>query len=324
MSARPLTHHEILALVEPFARHGRRVDLAASDRMARRIAFRAIDHPAADGLPALRETLELEHGGQDYYSLTRVLELPDGLQAKLVAEGRTPADVLACVEAVPPARQIVAGPGWTIVHGHRAEPGSAAGGGTVRLTLIEAQARIDGLALALRVPRTSGIPADLELRAATGDTLALPEDFLAVLGWPWTRLAFTRGHWSGNLRLRGSGPDRTADAEAKLERTVRHIAHTLAEPPRTFHERQRAARWRVTLRRAVPLLACFAMLGLTAFIASLDLPENSVWRMLVFHAPPLLLLLFVALPEMPRIEIPPPPRRLTAAAWRSPSTEDAR
>lgn len=324
MSTRPLTHHEILALVEPFARRGRHVDLAASDRMGRRIAFRAVDHPAGEGLPAMRETLRLEQGGSGRYSLERILALPDGLRAMLVAEGRTPAEVLELVEAVPPARQIVCGPGWVIARGHRGEPGSAAGGSGVRLTLTEAHARVDGLALALRVPRTSGIPADIELTAAPGDTLDLPEDFLAVLGWPWTRLAFARGCWSGSLRLRGSGPDRTADAEAKFTRTVRHVARTLAEPPRAFHERQRAARWRVTLRRAVPLLVCFAMLGLTALVASADLPENSVWRMLVFHAPPLLLLLFVALPEMPSIEIPRPPRRLTAPSWRTAWSEGAR
>ena len=39
MNAPPLTHHDILALAEPFARRGRRVDLAASDRIARRVVF---------------------------------------------------------------------------------------------------------------------------------------------------------------------------------------------------------------------------------------------------------------------------------------------
>jgi hypothetical protein len=320
MSARPLTHHEILALVEPYARRGRHVDLAASDRMARRIAFRAVDHAAADGLPAMRESLELEHGGTDYYSLTRLLAVEGGLQAKLVAEGRTPAAVLECVEAVPRSRQVAASPGALVVRGYRAEP--AGGADAVRLTLVEAQAQVDGVALALRVPRTSGMPADLEL-AGSGDPLELPEDFLAVLGWPWTRIAFTRGRWSGSLRLRGSGAARTADAERKFERTVQHVAATLALPPARFHEGRRLARWGVTLRRAVPLAACFAMLAGTAALSSLDLEENSVWRMLMFHAPPLLLLLFVALPEMPRIEIPPVPRRLTAPSWRTRPSDTA-
>lgn len=316
MSVHPLTHHDILALVEPFARRKRHVDLGASDRMARRIAFRAVEHPAdGAGRPAVRDTLQLEHPEPGYFELTRTLTVEGGLQATLVTEGRDTAAVLACIEAVPLERQIDAGPGYLIARSYRVEPAGLSE--EVRLTLVRAVARVDGLTVTLAVPRTSGIPGELTLACAPGDALELPEDLLAVLGWPWARIGRSRDGWSGTLRLRGSGPDRTADAERKLARTVQHLAQTLAEPPQRFHERNALARWRVTFRRAVPLLACFAMLGATAYIASLDLPENSVWRMLVFHAPPLLLLLFVALPEMPRIEIPPLPRRLAARAWRS-------
>ena len=49
----------MLAAVAPFARAGRRVDLAASDRASRRIVFTTITHPPARGLPALREQLDL-------------------------------------------------------------------------------------------------------------------------------------------------------------------------------------------------------------------------------------------------------------------------
>jgi hypothetical protein len=322
MSAHPLTHHDILALVEPFARHRRHVDLAASDRIARRLAFRPLEHAAdAAGRPAVGETLVLDHPDAHDFALIRTLAVADGPRATLSAAGRSAAEVLACVEAVPIERQIVTGPDWLIARSYRVEPAGLSDG--VRLALIAAEARVGGLVLALTVPRTSGIPAELSLSAAAGDPLRLPEDLLAVLGWPWARITRARQGWSGSLRLRGSGPDRTADAERKLERTVRHLAQTLAEPPQRFHQRHALARWRVAGRRAVPLLACFAMLAGTAFIASLDLPENSVWRMLVFHAPPLLLLLFVALPEMPRIEIPPLPRRLAANAWREPAAPDA-
>ena len=49
----PLTHHEIMSLVAPFARSGRHVDLAASDRPQRRLAFKLVEHAAVvDGLPA--------------------------------------------------------------------------------------------------------------------------------------------------------------------------------------------------------------------------------------------------------------------------------
>jgi hypothetical protein len=323
MSAHPLTHHDILALVEPFARRRRHVDLAASDRIARRLAFRPLDHPAdASGLPAMRESLQLEHPEPDFFRLTRTLAIEGGLTATLVAEGGSSTEVVECIDAVPLARHVTVGPGYLIARSYRVEAASGKLSAGARLVMLHGAAQVDGLTLALKVPRTSGIPGELAITCAPDDPIRLPEDLFAVLGWPWARITRGRDGWTGTLRLRGSGPGRTADAEAKLERTAQHLAQTLAEPPARFHQRNGLARWRVTLRRAVPLLACFAMLAVTAGISSLDLPENSVWRMLMFHAPPLLLLLFVVLPEMPRIEIPPLPRRLAERAWREPAAEN--
>lgn len=96
---------------------------------------------------------------------------------------------------------------------------------------------------------------------------------------------------------------------------MRHLATTFAEPPALFHERQRAARWRVTLRRAVPLLVCLALLAGAAAVPRLRLEQDAALRMLLFNAPPLLLIVIFCLPEMPRIEFPPLPRRLAAASW---------
>ena len=88
MSALPLTHHEMLALVEPFARRGRHIDLVATDRLARRILFRPVVHamPTAPD-PGLRETLQLESLGTGSSRLTRRLALPGGLHATLTATG---------------------------------------------------------------------------------------------------------------------------------------------------------------------------------------------------------------------------------------------
>ena len=41
----PLTHHEILGWIAPFTRQGRQLDLAASDRLERRLRFKTIEHP---------------------------------------------------------------------------------------------------------------------------------------------------------------------------------------------------------------------------------------------------------------------------------------
>ena len=79
----PLTHHQILGLVGPFTRSGRQVDLAASDRLARRLHFRPVLHAASARTPVLTETLQLERHDSGKHRLTRVLAQRDGLQATL-------------------------------------------------------------------------------------------------------------------------------------------------------------------------------------------------------------------------------------------------
>ena len=85
----PLTHHQILALVAPFSRSGRHVDLAASDRMARQVAFKPVAHGA------ITETPLLDNPSEGRFKLTRVLTVQGGLQARLTADGNEPADLLA-------------------------------------------------------------------------------------------------------------------------------------------------------------------------------------------------------------------------------------
>lgn len=316
----PLTHHEILALVAPFARRGRHVDLAATDRAERRIVFKPIEHAAhPEGTtPALRETLALDSSETGWFALTRELTTASGLRAVLATEGNDPGELLARIEAVPAQRQFVLRPEYEIALTHQIESDGTRGGGesATRLRLTAAEGRLDGVVLRLRMSRVAGVPAEFELVPASGGTIDVPEDLLAVLGWPWSRLTRSGEAWEGLLRVRGHEPERSRDAAAKLEATAQHLARTLAEPPARFHERMRAARWRVTMRRAVPLLVCLALFPVTLAVPQLGLDENSVVRMLLFHAPPLLLLLFFVLPEMPRIEIPPLPRRPTAPTWR--------
>jgi hypothetical protein len=326
----PLSHHEILGLVGAFTRRGRHLDLPASDRLERRLLFKPILHAAAAGLPALRETLQLENPRSDTWRLTRVLTLDSGLEASLQLEGAEPGELLAQVEAVPLARQFTLEPGFELATCHRlepvaagrrsprtAEPASAVSGAERRMVLERAVVQFDGLRLKLRVPAVTGISGEFELTARAGDTYSLPEDLLAVLGHDWSRLLTRGAGWFGHLRLRGSGPVRSADAEAKLLQTARHLAQALAEPPAVFHQRLLAARWGVTLRRGVPLVGCLLLLAAAAAVSKLELASDSVFRMLIFNAPPLLLVVFFSMREMPQIEIPPWPRALTAPAWRT-------
>ena len=98
----PLTHHEILSRVGPFTQRGRRVDLAASDRLQRRLHFVAVDRPAVEGvLPALRETLSLDLSLSGRALLVRELRSSDGLCATLQTEGDDLAALLARIESVP-------------------------------------------------------------------------------------------------------------------------------------------------------------------------------------------------------------------------------
>ena len=315
MSAHPLTHHEILGLIGPFTRRGRHLDLPASDRLARRLVFKPIEHadPAIASL-TLIEGLQLEQPDDDTYRLTRTLSLPCGLQATLQTDGTDPGELLARIEAVPLQRQFQHGEGYDVALCHRLDA-TKGGPAAALMVLTRATARIEGLRLAMKVPAVTGIPADIELEAAHGDSVDLPQDLLAVLGWSWARLVRVGKAWTCSLRLRGSGPDRSRDAETKLERTAQHLARTLSEPPPRFHDQRVAARWGVVVRRSIPLLVTVSLIGLAAAVPSMGLSENSVLRMVIFQSPPLLLGLVFCMRELPQIEIPPWPRRPSQSAW---------
>lgn len=319
----PMTHHDIMALVAPFSAAGCRVDLAASDRLRRRVAFRpaAAASPAADGLPALVESLWLDNPGPDFWQLTRRLQrvtptAPAAAAAgepvaELVAEGADPAALLAAVQAVPAARQWRCEAGHWMALSHRVEVASG------RLTLTQAAARLPGLRLAMTVSRVSGIPAVVELQPEPDGSLALPDDLLAVLGLRWSVLKRLGSSWRASVKLAGQGAERGHDAEARLAQAVSHLAATLAEPPARFHQRHRRARWRVVARRLTPLGVALALIAGAASVHRLEIGPDSVLRMLIFNAPPLLLVWFFSMRELPRVEIPPLPREPLAADWRS-------
>lgn len=328
----PLTHHEILRLAEPFSRAGHGVDMPASDRSARRLVFRARALAADGEAPALREQLLLYAGDAAWPQLQRQLlaadaaaasgsggqaSAPAGGLASLQAEGAAPAELLAWVQALPPARQWQQAGGVRVALGHKLQA-PPRGQTEPVLTLLRASARVAGLAVVMTVSRVKNVPAELELRPDSGGHAApvsLPEDLLAVLGLDWSRLSRHSGGWRASLRLRGDGSARGLDAEAKFRRSIEHLVQVLGAAPAAFHAQFRAARWRVALRRAFPLLVCLGLIGGAAAVPLLELGPGSVFRMLIFNAPPLLLVWLFAMRELPRIELPPLPRALPANAW---------
>ncbi|MCU0928666.1 MAG: hypothetical protein MUE62_05585 [Burkholderiaceae bacterium] len=314
MDRQPLTHHEILSIVGPFTRRGRHVDLAASDRNERRLLFKPVDHPAAGAQPALREVLKLEQHGRGRWRLTRLLtEGASGLEAALRVDGSDLEALLAAVEAVDAHSHFRQGAGYTLAFSHDLEMVR----GRTRRTLVLGEARVDGLTLLLRTSNVAGMPADLELQAPLGEPLDLPEDLLAVLGWAWRRLTRKHDGWRSLVKLSRFEPARSRDAERKLERAAEHLARTLAEPPAAFHDRLLRARWGVTFRRALPLALAVAALAASPLLLYIELSDDSLWRMVIFNAPPLLMVAFFSLHEMPRFEIPPAPKRPTALSWRA-------
>ncbi len=307
----PLTHHDIVALAAPFTRQGFAVDLAACDRAARRIAFKP--QPLGDGLA---QTVVATEAG-DGWRVERHTREPGGALALTTAAGDDLPALAARLATLPAAAGFERGEGW-LVAWHQRLPASGPP------LLAGATLRLDGLALEMKLSPVDRIPAEVVARAPAGDIAGLPSDLLAVLGLPWARLERKGDGWRSTLNVGGRGATRSAQAMAQWRAAAAHLARTLAEPPSRFHERHAARRWGVTLRRAVPLLACLGVIGAALSVPAMKLSEDSVFRMLIFNAPPLLLGLLFAFRELPRIELPPPPQRLTAPAWRHTPTQAAR
>ncbi len=122
-------------------------------------------------------------------------------------------------------------------------------------------------------------------------------------------------YWRGTVKVARREPKRTPEIEYSLGRIVTHLARTLERPPAAFHERHSRARWRVTFQRATPMLIGIGLLAATPAIRFLNMEDNSILRMLIFHAPPMMLVGFFLMREMPRLEIPPVPRPLRNPVW---------
>lgn len=303
MNAPPLTHHDILALAEPFARRGWRADLAASDRIARRVVFQETQRGA------LREALQLEDLGTGTRQLTRTLTHPGGLQAKLEAMGPSPQELLARIEAVAPDSQFSEGEGFIVARSY-----SVSG---VAQVLRLGQVQVDGLKLAMTVSPVSGVSADIVLTETGEHSLALPEDTLAVLGWDWARLIRQKDGWKSKLRLRGRPDQRTRTAEQALQHAAEHLSRTLAEPPSRYHERNLKARYGVVLRRAIPLLTPIVLVITVLSLPRFDVEASPLWW-LMYHVPTVLIALSFLLQELPQFEIPPWPRPRREPSWQVP------
>jgi hypothetical protein len=311
MALPPLTHHEILELVGPFTRAGRRVDLEASDRIARKLRFKPVEHA---GDVTLREDLELEHPWRGTYRLTRTLTPTSGLAATLVVEGPDASALLPVVEAVTPAQQFRQGDGFTMAYSHLVDQNEH--GKDAPALLTKAVAQVGHLTATVAMPVVKGLAAEVALVDTTKESIDLPDDLLAVIGWDWAPLIETDEGWRTKVRLRGSGLKHTRSAQMKIEKTVEHLARTLSDPPARFHERFVTARWWSAVRRSIPVLTCLAIIGAALAMPGESIRENNFPVMAFMNLPLLIIGLSFTLQEGSRIEVPAPPRRSKAPSWR--------
>ncbi len=238
-----------------------------------------------------------------------------GPEACLETAGTQPAELLKDIDAVPPQRQFSVQQGIVIAVSFllEADRGSPA----ASLTFARGKAQVGGLDVEVDAANFRRGPAAVTLTRMPGDELELPQDALAVLGGRWSRLRTTDAGWTAELKLPGREPGRSRQAQAAIETAALHLARMLAEPPRWFHERWTVARWRVFGRRLVPLAVCIGLILAAAAAPTLHLAASSGLRMVILNTPPILMMLFFCLREIPVVEIPPLPRRSAAAAWRA-------
>jgi hypothetical protein len=314
-------------LVEPFTRNGHHPDLLATNRIERRLVFKPVELPVEmGGVSALTETLQLDAKRAEAHVLTRTLvcatEADGALTARLVIEGKDPADLLACVDTIAPESQFRFGPGFKIAKSYRLIRGSGvtlSGAPAVQKILSEMSAHVSDFVITATAPKVKAdSEALIEIQPTAGDYKKLPDDLLAVLGWDWGLIAKRKEGWKATLRLRGREPERTRKTESKLDGMVEHLVQTFTEAPARFHERLVAARWGVALRRATPLLISIGLIGAAAATARLPLADDSPIRMMMMNVPGLLMVFVFCMRRMPVIEIPPIPRASNAPAWREP------
>lgn len=318
----PLTHHEILTLIAPFTRRGLRVDMAASRRAERELQFLPVEQaPVRAGGPRLRDQLTLTVSERGRHRLVRSVTPLDaageGPAATVSAAGADLEVLLRELLAFEPARLFPACEGARAQRSYRLEPSTTRDTDTQRRVarLVSATAEIQGVRLAFDA-ELGRSPVKVRLSAPAGRHLQVPADLFAVLGRHWRSLDDYADHWRSSVRVAKREPRRTRDIEARFERTVAHLVATLAQSPAQFHARHRGRRWLAAAQRGVPLLVVLLMVGVSLALANVELSEGNVLRMLVFHLPPILLLLFFLMfDELPPFAIPRIPRALQQDDW---------
>lgn len=322
----PLSHHEIVRLVEPFAKQGRHVDLKASNRLERRLVFKSIDHPAGAIAPqALTERLVLEGHADGSFCLTRTLIDGRGLAATLSAAGRDPNSLLQRIDRVSPSRHFQDTSGVAIVLSYRLAPsilgseGSASGDQPL---LTKAMIVRDSVSAGLDFNPLNDRRVPLEIRTKDESVSTLPTDFLALLGPAWDRIERDFKGWRGRLYIPKAEPARTAFGERKVTEMAVHLADALALSPGQFHRRYLRARRQVLLRGVLTMLAVVVAMAIAPLLLTLAPNQPLVTTLASFWFPVVVFSLPIIASRRTFIT-PSWPRPLPATAWRPRPLKDA-
>ena len=337
---KPLTHHEILTIIGPFAAAGRQVDLGASDREGRELAFRPIRHEGgAAGVVDCMETLRLSLPRPGRVHLVRIVQVSGSRGAESAgAEGTGGAS---------PGRRRDDGPGeelearaeiwaesveeaWRAISSFPLSEHFSAQGGTLAAfswavepvpRMVKAEARIGERRVILDATRTPGMPGDLRLTAHPRGDAEFPDDLVAVLGGAWRPLLSTDEGWKTTLKLPRREPGRSAAARDRFLRTTEHLAGCWAGSPAEFHRRFRGERWNVFRRRTTWMQIGAVIAVILVWMFQQEQIAGGGILPLWVNSVPLLLLIgafFFWSWDVPLIEFPPIPRAPGAEAWEAP------
>ncbi|TVR61906.1 MAG: hypothetical protein EA422_12025 [Gemmatimonadales bacterium] len=308
----PLSHHEILTLVGPLARRGRRVDLDRSHRQERILVFDERTHPEVPGLhPELVESLTLKTPRPGSFHLIRTLETDGGPTARAELWTRSVEDAVKAMEALPPAHQFRRFEGgWAAFH-HALAPENPP-------RILAAEAQVAGRRLEMGAGGAAGLPADLRIGSHPAGDADFPDDLLAVLGRGWRLMRRNQAGWKSTVQIPKREPRRSEEIEARFLRTANHLDRVFAASPEDFHRRFRRRRWTVLWWRSLWMQMGVLILAVSLILFRSQTLEGSPWlRMWVQVAPVLLFVgtFFYSSRDVPVMEIPPIPGPLPFSRW---------
>jgi hypothetical protein len=304
----------MLRLIAPFSTRGYRVDLAATDRAARRLVLRALTAEGGQPEEGARECLYLEVPETGARRLFRRVEQPGGLVAELCIEDAT--DLDAALETVLGADA----PGLfrALDDGHSLAMTYCSTTPQSAWRLVRATSQVAGRTV--WIDATRGDPekgrVEYAIGPASGGERPLPVDLVAVLGRGWGSMAWRESAWRGRLQVSRRLSRRRTQLEQAGVTLVGHLLAVFAAAPDAFHPRYRLARWAVVWRRLFPTLV-FALL-VAVLVAPMLLVsgfEAPGWFIALSHPFMLLGVVLAIYFDVRLFDVPPLPRALALESW---------